>query len=605
MPMVHTDVYEQRHVEHYTGEKAPPGEIVSAVRVSSEGAPIAETAEGTFVLRGDAWEATDESAQAEPPPLPMPWRRHVDEGQATALARIGDEAAVVWFHNELLLIGRDGHSEVLLKGFPAPLGVLHCGSAAADGTLWFGGRQGAVCLREGQWEYWAGPRYLLSDEVLAIAADADGGAWVATSAGLTHLTRSEMILEEKAGFYEEQIEARHRRHGYVTSCRLAGPGDTSAHTHDASDNDGLWTAIYSTAECFRYAVTGDPDARRLAWESTKALLDLERRTPISGFPARALVKVGEDVIKSGGEWHVTEGYHAPGEAEAGPSPDGAWEWKGDTSSDELDGHYFALSIYYDLVANDVEKQEIREVVERMTDHLIDNGFLLIDLDGRPTRWGVFSPELLNGSWEPERGLNSLSILSHLRSAYHICGHERYLEAARGLIEDHHYALNTINQKIMPPGEINHSDDELAFVCYYPLLTYETDPGLRQLYLLSFERSWRFERPERNPLWNLMYGALTGNPCDVEAAVQTLAELPLDLCNWPIRNSVRNDIEVAPRSGRFGEVESKLPVRADELPAGRWNANPYRLDGGGDGSSEEDGAHYLLPYWLGRYHGLIE
>jgi len=603
--MYHADSYEQRHVEHYAGEKAPPGEIVSAVRVPSEDAPIAETAEGTFVLRGDAWEATDESARTEPIPLPMPWRRHVEEGQAISLARIGDEAAVVWSHNELLLIGRDGHSEVMLKEFPAPLGVLHCGSPGADGTLWFGGRQGAVCLRKGQWEYWAGPRYLPSDEVLAIAADADGGAWVATSAGLTHLSRVGMTLEAKAAFYEGQIEARHRRFGYVTSCRLAGPGDTSSHTHDASDNDGLWTAIYSTAECFRYAVTGDPEARRLAWESTKALLDLERRTPISGFPARALVRVGEDVSKSGGEWHVTEVYHAPGEAEQGPSPDGAWEWKGDTSSDELDGHYFGLSIYYDLVANDAEKQEIREVVERMTDHLIDNGFLLIDLDGEPTRWGVFSPELLNGSWEPERGLNSLSILSHLRTAHHICGHERYLAAARGLIEDHHYALNTLNQKIMPPGEINHSDDELAFVCYYPLLRYEIDPDLRQLYLLSFERSWRLERPERNPLWNLMYGALTGNACDAGAAAQTLGEIPLDLCNWPIRNSVRNDIEVAPGSGRFGEVESTYPVRADELPAGRWNANPYRLDGGGDGSSEEDGAQYLLPYWLGRYHGLIE
>ena len=245
------------------------------------------------------------------------------------------------------------------------------------------------------------------------------------------------------------------------------------------------------------------------------------------------------------------------------------------------------------------------MVERITDHLIENDFLLLDLDGKHTRWGVYSPYFLNGSWEAERGLNSLSILSHLGAAYHICGHERYLEASRGLIQDHHYALNTINQKIMPPGENNHSDDELAFVCYYPLLRYETDLALRQLYLLSFERSWRIERPERNPLWNLMYGALTGNPCDAELAAQTLGQIPLDLCNWPVRNSVRDDVVIAPKAGRFGEVESVDPVRIDEQPAGRWNANPYRLDGGGDGSSEEDGAYYLLPYWMGRYHGLIE
>jgi hypothetical protein len=352
-------------------------------------------------------------------------------------------------------------------------------------------------------------------------------------------------------------------------------------------------------------VTGSEEARDWAWQSARALLDLERRTPIPGFPARAIVRVGEEVIKSHGEWHPSETYTAPGTAVPGPSPDGAWEWKGDTSSDELDGHYFGLSIFHDLVADDAQKQEIREVIARITDHLVDHGFLLIDLDGLPTRWGVFAPRYLNGSWEAERGLNSLSILSHLATAHHICGDRRYLQAAAGLIRDHHYALNALNQKIMPPGDVNHSDDELAFVCYYPLLTYERDLDLRRLHLLSLERSWRIERPERNPLWNFIYGALTGNPCDAEAAAQTLAEIPLDLVNWPVRNSHRADVTCAPRLGRFGEVEALEPLPAGERPVGKWNSNPFRLDGGGDGRHEEDATHYLLPYWLGRHHGLIE
>ncbi len=37
---------------------------------------------------------------------------------------------------------------------------------------------------------------------------------------------------------------------------------------------------------------------------------------------------------------------------------------------------------------------------------------------------------------------------------------------------------------------------------------------------------------------------------------------------------------------------------------KWNGNPYRLDGGNDGRSEDDGAFYLIAYWLGRYHGLV-
>ncbi|MBM3498595.1 MAG: hypothetical protein FJX74_07965, partial [Armatimonadetes bacterium] len=481
-------------------------------------------------------------APPERSPLPEPWSTYCAERQAVDLGRMGDEAALVWFHNELLLVARDGHAEVLLEGFPPPLQDFHCGSISRDGTIWLGSRRGVACLGRRKWLYWAGPRYLLSDEVLSISEDGFVGAWVTTPAGVTHLQLDDdYTLKSKADLFLRLLRRRHVREGFVTGCHLAAPGDLKHFTLEASDNDGLWTALYVAAESFRYAVTGSRQAQRFAWESAKALLDLERRTPIPGFPARAIVRVGEDVTKSHGEWHVTETYIPPGASEPGPSPDGAWEWKGDTSSDELDGHYFGLSIFYDLVAGEAQKQEIREVIERITDHLIDNGLLLIDLDGKPTRWGVFSPHFLNGSWEPERGLNSLSILSHLATAHHICGHERYLAAARELIERHHYALNTLNQKIMPPGDVNHSDDELAFVGYYPLLTYETDPALRALYLLSLERSWRIERPERNPLWNLMYGALTGNPCDAELAAQTLAEIPLDMRNWPVRNSHRSDI----------------------------------------------------------------
>ena len=62
---------------------------------------------------------------------------------------------------------------------------------------------------------------------------------------------------------------------------------------------------------------------------------------------------------------------------------------------------------------------------------------------------------------------------------------------------------------MVPGHVNHSDDELAFLSFYPLLRYETDPALVRVYRDGLERSWLIERPERNPLWNVIYAAGTG------------------------------------------------------------------------------------------------
>jgi len=270
----------------------------------------------------------------------------------------------------------------------------------------------------------------------------------------------------------------------------------------------------------------------------------------------------------------------------------------------LDGHFFAFSIYHDLVADEQERARVARAAAAIADHLIRNGFLLIDTDGQHTTWGVFAPELLNGPWEAQRGLNSLEILSHLKATYHLTGEERFQQAYLDLVRTHHYAINTIKQKITEPGHVNHSDDELAFLAYYPLLMYETDPDLRRIYRLSLERSWQIERPEACPLYNIIYAALTGRDGDIEASVRTLQEIPLDLITWTMRNSGRSDVVMDEVEGRFGEVQSMIPVSPAERAVMKWNGNPYRLDGGNGGREEDDGTFFLLPYWMGRYYRLL-
>ncbi len=58
----------------------------------------------------------------------------------------------------------------------------------------------------------------------------------------------------------------------------------------------------------------------------------------------------------------------------------------------------------------------------------------------------------------------------------------------------------------PADEVNHSDDELAFLAYYPLVIYERDQHLRKIYMASLKRSWLIERPERSPFFNFIYAA---------------------------------------------------------------------------------------------------
>jgi hypothetical protein len=482
-------------------------------------------------------------------------------------------------------------------GRPLPVGpatVLTYGESRQ--VAWLGTREGAakVTLATGRVEYFGGRRWLPDDHVTGIGVDGTT-AWIETPAGFSRVEYRRTTLEEKSRAFVARVQARHVRWGLTADSNLRVPGDLSTNQPMSSDNDGLWTAMYVAAEAFRYGVTRAADAREHARRGMQAIARLETITGIPGFPARSFIKVGEDVQPADGEWHDA--------AETG------WRWKGDTSSDEIVGHYFVYPLYHDLVADEAEKAPLRAAIERVTNHILDNDYQLIDADGTRTRWGWWGPAAI---WDDpdETGLRALHLLSHLRVALHMTQtpalRAKYQAAYDALIRTHRYHLLTRNQKIMVPGSINHSDDELAFLSYYPLLRYETDPALLAVYRQSLERSWRIEQPERNPLWNFIYAAGTGAEAfDRAESLRTLQEIPMDQVQWTVRNSHRRDVPLDPVADRHKRRQALVVLPYDELPMSKWNGNPYSVDGGNGGRTEDDGAYFLLPYWMGRYHKLID
>jgi hypothetical protein len=490
--------------------------------------------------------------------------------------------------------------EGIIEPFPArrvlPSTEINVLAEEEPNLYWIGTTRGAIRLdlRDGyETQYFSGRRWLAADQVTGIGFQTVGSSrriWFDTPEGLSYVEYRPMTLAEKSRFFVDRIRARHVRHGYTADSRLSTPGDLNTSRPISTDNDGLWTAIYVAAECFRFRVTGDESARRFARQGIEALMRLEAITGRPGFPARSIIRIGVDEQPGDGEWHTTA--------------DGEWRWKGDTSSDEIVGHYFAYAVYYDLLADETERRRIREVVDRITSQIVDHGYQLIDVDGKRTRWGWWGPESIIEDPD-ETGLRALHILSHLRVALHITGNEKYARAYDDLVRAHHYHLLTRNQKINIPGRVNHSDDELAFLSYYPLLLYEKEARLKEIYVESLERAWQIERPERNPLWNFIYAAGTGaREFDANESIRTLREIPMDLISWTVENSHRHDLSLDPAADRFRRRQALTVLPYDELPVMKWNGNPYRLDGGNGGKSEDDGAFFLLPYWLGRYYRLI-
>lgn len=488
----------------------------------------------------------------------------------------------------VLFDGREGWYR-LGREVEVPYGDTTCIALGPEGSAWLGTPRGLARLWNGRWDWYASRRWLPQDEVQALVSDGEDGVWVATPDGLVHLDFLWMTLEEKALRFEEACARHHLREGWVASRVFERPGETEPFLLEASDNDGLWTALYLAAESFRYAVTGSPEAKANLSRALKALAFLEEVTPIPGFPARAARRVqGERSLPSGGEWH--------------PSEDGQWEWKGDTSSDEVDGHFFGYAVCYDVAADEEQRALIREKVGRIMDHIIENDFVLQDVDGERTQWGVWRPDLLNRHehWRYQRGLNSLEILSHLKTAHHIVGEERYEEVYHRLAFEEHYALNLVEQYNTHPEVGVYHDNQLAFLAYFNLLRYEEEPSLRRLYLLSLERTWRHVRRDRAAPWNFIYGLLTGRPCDVAEAVETLRDVPLERIRWDVDNSFRWDVPHDPlRPGR-----ALVALRPSQRDVMNWDGDPYRLTGGAGGRVESDGTFFLWPYWMARYYGLL-
>ncbi len=465
---------------------------------------------------------------------------------------------------------------------------------------------------ERRWRLFHSRRWLPADEVQDLAIDANGAVLVATPAGIVKLARKQATLGQKMAAIDNALIKHHLRHGLAGGISLNEPGRLDAgHEQHTSDNDGLWTSLYVAAEAFRFAATGDPQAKANARRSLDALLFLERITGIPGFAARSIVPIEQDPRGHRGEWHR--------------SADNRWWWKGDTSSDEVDGHYFAYAIYYDLAADEAEKVEIRQLVARITDHILDHGLYYVGPPGVPTTWGVWAPEKLNHDLRRagDRGLNSLEILSHLKVAEHVVGAPRFAAKAKELIEKDGYAMNTVFQKhAWPTDRVNHSDDELAFLAYYPLLRYERDAELRRIYMASLRRTWQSERPERSPFFNLIYGAslqadvwtdtarrpesgvVEPAAYDRDACLEWFRDVPTDTTSWTIKNSDRADLGPF-YSNRHRQLCSQTLLPVSERHVMRWNGDPYQLDGGSDGRWRDDGTAILLPYWMGRYHRLIE
>jgi hypothetical protein len=474
-----------------------------------------------------------------------------------------------------------------------------------DSRIWFGSPKGAFMLRgDGKFDYYASLRWVPSDNIIDIAKGAKGNVLLLAGNGLAEIHYEIMTLQDKAAFFEKQVRQRHIRNGFNATISSMKDGDPDSGVLEDSDNDGLWTSMYLGAEVFRYVVTRSPEALENCRESLDAMERLYTIHNIKGFPARSFERRGY-------EMHDVKVWKNADDPE--------WDWKSTTSSDEAIGHIFVFGTIAELIDDEDLKSRAVKLIDALMQHIVDHDMYMIDWNGEPTKWGRWNPEYVNARplMVGDRKITSSNIISMLQTAFHFTHKNIYKQKALELMQKYGFLENLMRpmkdisyapedadelSKELSSGW-NHSDDEMYFLGYWGLYRYALNDTLKTKFRESIIDHWQAERPEKEAAWNIVT-AMTGiKNFDLGESVNYLQRYPLDLINWRVTNSQRKDIEFIPDNFRKQTIKEVLAP--DELPIERHNANLFQLDGGNHGKSENSaGDIWLLPYWMGRFFGVI-
>lgn len=195
--------------------------------------------------------------------------------------------------------------------------------------------------------------------------------------------------------------------------------------------------------------------------------------------------------------------------------------------------------------------------------------------------------------------------------------------------------------------LNHSDEEMAMLGFYTLFQLEDDEELLGYYREALDDWWFSIGNSENPLWYYIYQLAYPNEEKTDAygnsvtetASWALSRHPLDLRRFLATNENRDDVyeldlddvgiggtnelsfdpnaytpifwnsnsKVLKMIGLvFGLGKYELTVAAaDERAFHKYNGSTFDLNDAHNPGEMEGSTTYSLPYWMGRYHGMLE
>ncbi|MBO7320043.1 MAG: hypothetical protein J6V06_08520, partial [Clostridia bacterium] len=196
--------------------------------------------------------------------------------------------------------------------------------------------------------------------------------------------------------------------------------------------------------------------------------------------------------------------------------------------------------------------------------------------------------------------------------------------------------------------LNYSDEEMGMLAYYLLFQMEDDEELLKYYREGIEDWWYSISFSENPLWYYIYQLAYpdetktdyyGNNI-LDTAAWSLSRHPIDTRKYLATNDNRDDVREIDleedcgidgtrelsydpnvRKPWFSDSDNEIirligivltvgnlkwkVAAPDERALHKFNNSTYKLDSDHSPYSMEGSTTYTLPYWMGRYHGMLK
>lgn len=355
------------------------------------------------------------------------------------------------------------------------------------------------------------------------------------------------------------IQTKHMPFGAILDPVYAAPASDQTIGYTHCGDSALWTGAYLAAEAFRYGVTRSPAALtsvKAALSALKALSDvtgdnrLARCMFLSDSPY-AFEMENEEA-------HNTIHQNSP------------WIWIGNTSRDQIVGAFFGLGVAYDLV----DDAWVRSTVSDLATRLI--GFIS------------------RHRWSPNDDYSSTFELrpESLQMLLQVTRHVNPLNSVQGP-----FFVAPVDAAVFVDVQTNDSyyKFNLDYMSLYHLVRLQDNDDNRRAY--DIVRT--YTALHQNAFFDIVDRALGA------VNVTRDAELVALLGQWlqrPRRASYVDLTSMLPMCG--ADACSVVPVVLRPPTDYLWQRNPFQVSGGSSEIIENAGIDYILPYWMGRYYGVI-